>query len=333
MLVAGIALTVVVCGIVGILWFASSITGEDPKVSTAELAPIRVPTPLPTPSVIVPATNDLVTLPDSDELVRSLGAELSKHPRLAGWLLNDRLVRRFVAAVVAIAGGYSPRDELDFLQPTRPFLVLADHGEGFVIAPGSYQRYDTATDVFASLDTAGLIRLFEQLEPELDQAHRDLSWRNIDFEHSLREAIDHLLDVEIPSGRIEVERRVLTYSFADGSLERLSDAQRQLLRMGPENARTVLEKLQELRDAFGWPKPRATAATAPEITESTATAGPSEPVAALLVDVSDEDQELSAEAHPLGDLEEIAIWGGDDPDDDQDPYSFDWTASDLLMRD
>jgi hypothetical protein len=330
-LIAGICLALVVSGVAGILWFASSITGEGPEVPAADLAPIRVPSPLPTASVIVPASNQQVTLPDSDELVRSLGAELSKHPRLAGWLLNDRLVRRFVAATVAVAGGYSPRDELDFLQPARPFYVLADEGDALVIAPGSYHRYDAATDVFASLDTAGLMRIFDELEAELDRAHRDLSWRDIDFEQSLREAIDHLLEVEIPSGSIEVERRVLTYSFADGSLERLSDAQRQLLRMGPENARTVQSKLRELRAAFGWPGPQAAAATTPEIAESDSQANPSE--TAVLVDVAGEEQQLSANVHPLGELEDIAIWGAGLAVEDQDPQSFDWTASDLITTD
>lgn len=52
---------------------------------------------------------------------------------------------------------------------------------------------------------------------------------------------------------IEVERRTTTYAFAADEHERLSGAQRQLLRMGRENATAVQAKLREIRSVFGWP--------------------------------------------------------------------------------
>jgi len=307
MLVAGICLTVVVSGIAGILWFASNITGEAPDPPLAEVTQISVPTPAPTPSPLRPAGNPLPMIPDADELLRSLATDLSAHPKLAAWLLNDRLVRRFVASVIAIAGGYSPRDELDFLQPIRPFIVLDDESSGLVIAPGSYQRYDTAAEVFTSLDTRGLIQLFHELKPAIDRAHSDLSWGDVDFEGRLREAVDHLLDVSVPSGQLAVERRVLTYSFADDRLEHLSDAQRQLLRMGPHNARRVQAKLHELWTAFGWTEPPTSAIAAPAVTGATEAPPPELPLVAEALDQRGESRPPVGAA-PVPDLSDATVW-------------------------
>lgn len=51
-------------------------------------------------------------------------------------------------------------------------------------------------------------------------------------------------------GDVQLEEKIITYSFADERLEALSGAQRQLLRMGPDNARTVQETLSEFRVAL-----------------------------------------------------------------------------------
>ena len=66
----------------------------------------------------------------------------------------------------------------------------------------------------------------------------------------------------MPAGQLEVEQRAIIYAFAEDSLENLSHAQRQLLRMGPENARRVQNKLHQLRSALGWPEPAPMIVTA-----------------------------------------------------------------------
>jgi hypothetical protein len=190
---------------------------------------------------------------DDDELVRTAAARLSAHPSLAALLVNDRLLERFVAAVDAVAGGFSPRDEVDFLNPGRAFLVREDEGR-LVIAAGSYRRYSAATDIFASLDVEGSAELYRRFRPRLEEIYEQTAWASEDFDTRFREAVDHLLEVEVPSGQVEVEQRAIMYAFAEDSLENLSHAQRQLIRMGPENARRVQGKLLQVRSALGWPE-------------------------------------------------------------------------------
>jgi hypothetical protein len=238
------------------LVFAGGITGPVDDREPIVVAPIPATDAPGAARDVVPAALDEVVTVFDDDLVRSVVAGISSHPKLAAWLVNDNLVMRFVTAVEAVADGYSPRDQLDFLEPWRPFVVREDDGN-LVIAAGTYRRYDLATEVLSSVDAEAAVALYRELEPVILEARRDVAWHRGDFEDRLRLAIDHLLEVEVPEGPVDVEQRSIAYAFADDDLERLSDAQRQLVRMGRSNAVRVQGKLREIRAAFGWPRAEA----------------------------------------------------------------------------
>ncbi len=192
---------------------------------------------------VVESREALIELPEldaSDALVRELLAGLSEHPRWAAWLVPDDLVRRFVTTVVNVAAGDSPRPQLDFLAPADSFRV-----------PESFDRYDLFADVFVSLDTEATARLYRALHPLFDQAHRELGLTARTFEESLAVAIDNLLAVEVPQGGVEVVPYEAVYEFRDRRLEALSPAEKHIVRLGPENARAVQQRLRELAAAIG----------------------------------------------------------------------------------
>jgi len=124
-----------------------------------------------------------------------------------------------------------------------------------VTATGSHHRYDLAAEIVDSIDAAGAVELYRRFEPRLEEIYREIGWAGDGFDSRLREAIDHLLEVEGFSGPFELEQRAIVYAYADDEVERLSDAQKQLLRTGPANTRRILAKLHELRTDFGWPPP------------------------------------------------------------------------------
>jgi hypothetical protein len=205
------------------------------------------------PSDLVPARTDEIGHGVGDRAVRTLLTGISTHPQWAAWLVTDDLLTRFVGAVEAVADGYSPTDELGFLAAEGPFLVR-EHDGRLVIAAGTYRRYNLAVEVLSSIDADDAVAIYRRLEPEIEEIRRGIAWHRGEFEDRLRMAIDHLLAVELPTGPIAVERRTVTYAFADDRFETLSNAQRQLLRMGRANAAAVQATLRELRLAFGWPR-------------------------------------------------------------------------------
>ena len=61
--------------------------------------------------------------------------------------------------------------------------------------------------------------------------------------------IDHLLATPEVAGPIRLTQPGVFYQFADPTLEERSAGQKLLIRMGPQNATTIKDKLRELRKA------------------------------------------------------------------------------------
>jgi hypothetical protein len=228
-----------------LLWIRPST--EDPVVDQVVEAPTPAPEPSPTPTLAERLSERLAgtTLRTSDAVVRELVEELSSNPKLVAWLANEDLVRRFVAAVDNVANGISPTTQLDFMRPKGKFKVVEKSGLT-LIDPSSYDRYDLATQIFVSLDTEGAVTLYRELEPLIDEAYREISPPGSRFSDRLETAVEHLLAAPPPEGNPRVERKVVTYVYADPTLEGLSSAQRQLLRMGPDNVTQIRAKLRDL---------------------------------------------------------------------------------------
>jgi hypothetical protein len=186
-------------------------------------------------------------LDESDPVVRELVGKLSSHPRVAAWLTTQGLVRNFTAVVVAVAEGKTPAGSLRSLRPSASFRVIDR-----TIDPNSFERYDPLADAVASLDAAGSARLYTTLKPRIEAAYRDLGFPDAPFDRALERAVVSLLGTPIPAEPIGVKPRGGTgYAYADPALEDLTAAQKQLLRMGPRNARIVQRKLREIALQLG----------------------------------------------------------------------------------
>jgi hypothetical protein len=191
------------------------------------------------------------SLEASDPLIRELVASLSAQPRLARWLANENLVRRFVAAVDNLAEGTSPTTHLRPLGPDGAFRVARPRADAApVVDAASYQRYDALVDAFVALPTAELARLYRELRPLFNQAYAELGYPGRSFDDRLAEAMGRLLAVEVPN-QPEVKLKVVTYEYMDPELEARSAADKHLMRLGPENARRVQAKLREIATAIG----------------------------------------------------------------------------------
>lgn len=192
-------------------------------------------------------------LRESDEWLRAEAKELSAKPGLVQWLKASDLIRRITAAVDNISHGLSPWRHLKFLGPGKAISVVRK-GDQIYLDPRSYRRYDRIADVFCSLDTAGTVRIFRLAKPLFQEAYRELGYPNRNFQETLLWALKELLSTPVVEGQIALKEAVVTYSILDEDLEDLSDAQKHLLRMGPQNMRKVQKKLREMALALGVPE-------------------------------------------------------------------------------
>jgi hypothetical protein len=102
------------------------------------------------------------------------------------------------------------------------------------------------------LDTKGCVTLYRKLTPALQEAYQELGYPDAKFDDALRKAVNELLKVPVVEKNIELEKKVITYMMADPELENLSAAQKHLLRMGPDNVRSIQAKLREMSRALGY---------------------------------------------------------------------------------
>lgn len=204
---------------------------------------------------------DLPPLPASDEAVRRIVGTLSEHPDLAAWLATEGLVQRFVLAVDNVAVGLSPRKQVPFMGPEEGFEAAELEGGEATIAPEAYDRYDRVAAVVASLDPEGTVATYERLRPLVEEASEELGYGPGGFDQRLERAILHLLRTPVPAEPPELRQEVLSWRYVDPRLEDLSDAQKQLLRMGPENQRRIQAKLRQIARELGIPESRIPAET------------------------------------------------------------------------
>jgi hypothetical protein len=191
----------------------------------------------------------------TDPLVRDLLGKLSSSPTLAAWLATDGLIRAFVVSVENVADGSSPARHARALAPRSPFRTLDESGV-ITIDPRSFSRYDGIANAAASMDPAGLARVYAMLKPRLVEAYKELGHPEGDFDAVVERAIAHLLQTPVVEEPVVLRPRVLSFRYERADLEALSPAQKQLLRMGPRNVRVVQDQLRALARELGIPLTR-----------------------------------------------------------------------------
>ena len=242
---------VVLAGAAGgyLLWRRGQTASPQPaKTAPADTVQVRQET----------AQIPLPPLDATDALVRQLVGGLSAHPVVAAWLTTDRLIVNFVVVTGRIADGKTPVAELKAIGPVAPFQARTSKG-AIAIDPASYRRYDKYAQAVAAVDAQGAARAYQTLKPRVDEADRNFGGSG-NFDPELERAIVELLKVPVVEGDVALRTAGIGYAFADPRLEGLSPAQKQLLRMGPENVRAIQGKLREIALALGIPDSRLPAA-------------------------------------------------------------------------
>ena len=198
----------------------------------------------------------LPPLDQSDGFVRDLVGTLSSHSALAGWLRQPNLVRTFAAAVENVSLGGTPTANLGFMRPTGAYSVVERktvNGSEIVPDPASYERYGVITTVFTSIDPQTAGDVYRRLHGLIQEAFAELGYPDTSFDSTLATAFTTLIQTPVPATAPLLEAHLNTYHYADQRLEALLPAQKQLLRMGPDNARRIQDHLQRLGSALDLP--------------------------------------------------------------------------------
>jgi hypothetical protein len=258
-----IAAIVVVAAVAGVyvLWFRTPATEKavaPTPQATQPVTEVRGP--------LGPAV-DAIELPPlflTDPLTRDLIGRLSSRPEVMAWLATDGLIRNLVVCLDNVASGQSPARHLARLSPKVPFRAAA-RGAAFVIDPGSYARYTGIADAVASLDPAGLARVYSTVKPRMIEAYRELGHPEGDLDGATERALVLLLQTPVIDDDVAVAVKVISYAFQNEGLEALEPAQKHLIRMGPRNQRIVQAQLRAIGRELGIPDKRLPTTPSPSV--------------------------------------------------------------------
>ena len=99
-----------------------------------------------------------------------------------------------------------------------------------------------------NLDVA--IAQLKYLTPLLDEAYMELGYEQGAFIPTLEKAVEEMLQAPVIRNPIKVVAPSAMYKYADPQLENLSDVQKLMLRMGPDNITKLRPKLQQIQLAL-----------------------------------------------------------------------------------
>ncbi|MBC7009408.1 DUF3014 domain-containing protein [Pseudoalteromonas sp. BZK2] len=213
------------------------VTEPEPEPVVVDTAPERTPEP-------VPEVEQLPTLNESDEVVVARMDELLSD-QVMSLMVTDDIIRRGVVYVDNIAKGKVAVSHAPVERPKESFKVI--EGDILTIDPNSYERYTPYVKLFTSLSAAQVIRMYDEYKPLISEAYAEIGYEGDAFTGTLEEAIDVLLDTPEPKGDMPLVRNSVTYQYAYSEWENLPDAQKQLLRMGPENMKKVKAALRNIK--------------------------------------------------------------------------------------
>ncbi|RUO68391.1 DUF3014 domain-containing protein [Idiomarina ramblicola] len=214
----------------------------DPEPITEE------PEPAPEPETTEPEPEP-VALPELDSSTPTVLQNLDSTDVNIRPLKSSQLIRDAVVLMDNISNGSIVRERTIVQRPDGRFSVLEVDGELY-IDESSYRRYDALVDWFVSLQPEALVENYELFKPLIQEAYAEIGYPESDFDSTLLEAIETVLETPVPDGLVQVEDDSVMYTFADDSYESLPAAQKQLMRMGPENIQRVKKKLREIRRAL-----------------------------------------------------------------------------------
>jgi hypothetical protein len=181
---------------------------------------------------------------------RVLVEAISPNALFRRWAAEGDLLRRWAIVTDNLAEGVSPRGQLAFLAPARPFSVLDRSGES-VIAPAAHHRYDDVGDVVATIDAPAAARCYRALHGVLQTTYRALGYPGADLDAVTARALRRLVAAPVRDEELVVRKEGDVFVYADPRLEALGPVEKHLLRMGPRNARLVQAKAKALLEALG----------------------------------------------------------------------------------
>ena len=218
-----------------------------PIEAEVPVAPIAAPVVTEVQPKIPPAP--VVSEETGDQYARESIDAVNGGKALAQFVAGDYVVERAVAIIDALRRGEVPYKLLPVGKPSTTFPI-SDNGLRVTLDAGGFSRYDGFAQWVGRLNTPALVSLLNDYEMIATQALTRMGVSDFDIRSAVLAATTQILSTPQVAVDAELMRREANWVYMDPELEALSSLQKQVLRMGPENADIVQQKARDIRGAL-----------------------------------------------------------------------------------
>lgn len=211
------------------------------------IAPAEVE-PEPEPELSLPEPPAL-TRETSDPALREAAAALGGGPALDQFVAGPYILDRSVGLIDSIALGDTPYKLLPVARPSTPFRVR-ETGVGTLTDPANHARYDGLAGAIDGIDPAAVAAAYGRFAGLADEAYELLGNGPGQFEAAVYRALDMISTTPDVPADARLVRHEAVWKYEDPALEALPALQKQILRMGPDNADTLRAKARAIRDTL-----------------------------------------------------------------------------------
>jgi hypothetical protein len=228
---------------------------QQPEPELAE--PIEnTPAPTPEPPVIeeapvpAPAQDPLPKLDESDDDIRDAVADIPLGNAGQQYLMSSNVIERGTSMVYLMVQGEVPYKLLPIARPKEAFPI-ADDGTQVTVSAEGFARYDALAQWLMSLDVEALTAALARFNPLFREAWSYYGEEAEAFDFAVISALDMIAstpDVDLAGARLV--RKEAVWLYEDPDIEGLPAIQKQVLRMGPDNAAIVKDKASQARTVW-----------------------------------------------------------------------------------
>jgi len=224
---------------------------EPPAVAATPViidAPTEVEIAAPLAEELPTELVELPSLNDSDGFVLEGLRALQNGAALISVLADEQLIRSIVVFVDNISRGDFPQTSLPYKRIGQEMSVRNIDENLFVMEANAHDRFNQLIDTFVAVDTDQAMILYRTLQPLFQQAYAEIGSRNVNFDDTLRSAINAVLRSPNVEGPYQLVKPSVMFLYADANIENMEEMQKQLIRIGPGNTEKLKAKLRQFSE-------------------------------------------------------------------------------------
>ncbi|MCQ2403020.1 MAG: DUF3014 domain-containing protein [Lentisphaeria bacterium] len=178
-------------------------------------------------------------IPTESELLEAAGA-LTGNPLFQQLLSQDSTLKLLVRLLDAVANGEAPVGLLNFVGDFQKFQA-GRNAEGYLAATtATTNRFGRFIDAFTSIPPADAAGWYRRAEPKMQEILRAMGYHELTMRQLVTNAFTVIL--QIPEFSFDPElvpRGAEIFEYQDPIFQGLNDAQKLIVRQGPENCAKV----------------------------------------------------------------------------------------------